>query len=69
MECGAWQEELELMETVLEFCEDKNGVAYAILVNSWGSLRPREPIATRPTYRWIRVWKSFFKYLGQIMKR
>ena len=36
MECGAWSEELELMRTAMELCEDKEGLVYANLANSLG---------------------------------
>ena len=36
MECGDWKAELQLMETALEICEDKNGATYAVLANSLG---------------------------------
>ncbi|KAL8902975.1 MAG: hypothetical protein Q9207_004248 [Kuettlingeria erythrocarpa] len=38
MECGAWSEELDLMRTALELCEDKEGLVYANLANSLGSM-------------------------------
>jgi tetratricopeptide (TPR) repeat protein len=36
MECGAWEEELELMRTALYICKDKEGLVYAALANSIG---------------------------------
>lgn len=36
MECGAWEEELELMRTAMEICEDKDGLTWANLANSLG---------------------------------
>lgn len=34
MECGAWTEEAELMETVMPLCHDKEGLVYANFANS-----------------------------------
>ena len=36
MESGAWSEELELMQTAMELCTDKEGLVYANLANSLG---------------------------------
>lgn len=38
MESGAWQEEIELMETAMDICDDKDGLIYAILANSRGEM-------------------------------
>jgi len=38
MECGAWEEELELMRTALWLCKDKEGLIYANLANSLGEM-------------------------------
>lgn len=36
MECGAWQENIELMATAMPLCADKEGLVYAHLANSLG---------------------------------
>ncbi|KAJ4253831.1 hypothetical protein NW762_010226 [Fusarium torreyae] len=38
MESGAWSEEIILMDTAMEICENKNDVLYAILANSRGAM-------------------------------
>ena len=38
MESGAWPEELVLMRTAMELCEDKEGLVYANLANSLGQM-------------------------------
>lgn len=38
MECGAWQEQIELMEVAMPLCEDKESELYAILANSRGEM-------------------------------
>lgn len=38
MESGAWQAEIDLMETAMSNCEEKEGILYAILANSRGEM-------------------------------
>lgn len=38
MEAGAWREEIELMETAMAICTDKNSHIYALLANSRGEM-------------------------------
>ena len=38
MESGAWPEELEMMQTAMQLCEDKEGLIYANLANSLGQM-------------------------------
>lgn len=38
MECGAWCEKLDLMQTVMEVCNDKEGLIYANLADSLGQM-------------------------------
>lgn len=51
MESGAWSEEIELMHTAMEICEDKEGLVYANLANSLGCMEcERGHIADAYTY-------------------
>lgn len=38
MESGAWSEELDLMHTAMELCEDRESLVYANLANSLGQM-------------------------------
>ena len=38
MESGAWSEELEMMRTAMQVCEDKESLVYANLANSLGQM-------------------------------
>lgn len=38
MESGSWSEEVELMDTALTVCEDKDSLIYAHLCNSYGCM-------------------------------
>ncbi|TGO07322.1 hypothetical protein BTUL_0292g00080 [Botrytis tulipae] len=38
MECGTWEEELELMKTAMRLCTDKEGLVYANLANTLGEM-------------------------------
>lgn len=60
MESGSWSEEVELMSTAMEVCEDKNGLLFAHLCNSYGCMeseRAHTDVATPMMLRCLDIRK------------